>query len=162
MIHRWTIGRKINEINEPITLSCPRTIVEYHDYHPLIHNKITVNHKLVTMETCTRVTVLHVATEIGTVVTVSHVAMEIIPMVTTITSSHIYIIRLKLIHSTFIIFRSNILHLFFTMMTCLINFSDHISCKETKGTHVSRAVALTTGSLFRFNDIFQPFFSKRN
>ena len=44
MIHRRTIGRKINDRNEPITLSSPSTIVEYHDYHPLIHNKITVNH----------------------------------------------------------------------------------------------------------------------
>ena len=59
-------GRKNNRINEPITLSCPSTIVEYHDYHSLTHNKITVNHKLVTMETHTRVKVVYVAMEIVT------------------------------------------------------------------------------------------------
>ena len=109
--------RENNEINQPITLSCLSPIVEYHDYHSLTHNKITVNHKLVTMETHTRVTVVHVAMEIGTVVTVLYVAMEIISMVPTTTSSHFYMIKIKIdTFSTFVIFRSNIIRLFYLLI----------------------------------------------
>ena len=148
IIHRWKMGKTRNRINEPIALSCPSAIVEYHDYHShsLTHNKITVNNKLVTMEIHTRVTVVQVPMETRTMVTLLRVTMEII----SITSSRIHTIKLKLIHSTHLSFPGVIFYTYFIMITCLINFSDNVSCKGTKETHVIRVVSLTTG-MFQYN-----------
>ena len=69
LVISWKM-EKNNKINQPLTHSCPSTIVEYHDSHSLTHNKITVDHKLVTMGTCTKVTVVCVAMTTDTMVTV--------------------------------------------------------------------------------------------
>ena len=112
IIHRWKMGKTRNRINEPIALSCPSAIVEYHDYHShsLTHNKITVNNKLVyhgdTYQSNSGSS-SHGDRNHGNTVTCYYGYN----LLNVLTYSHD---KIKInTFNTFIIFRSNILHLFY-------------------------------------------------